>query len=465
MPYTDDQTMLCLAGLAYRGFNDAAVGRFHGDAVQRAIQHGLDDLAPVKGEWDLVWGPAVYRSPTSLLDDELMYVVRRRQAPARYVVAIRGTNPVSAFDWVFGDLWAAKTTAWRYGNGSARISLSSALGLAILQGLRSDGPRRDDALWQAIDARLAGASGLEERLVAAVTRFGGQALAPLRNELVELTQELLQFRSSQPMDGDDAHVRSLASLWKSHVRLEVVALVNAAEALGGGRVELALLALLEDETRLRTSLGVGTDLSTFLACAVERAREEKPEEPVEVIVTGHSKGGALSSTVALWLCETQGRDARPAERWDPDRRATVHCWSFAGPTAGNADFAKRSDDLLGPRCHRIANRLDVVPHAWASVDLARIPTLYDAKVVAPLPALDDLVGTITALTSDLQYTQVGNLFTELPGTVDSTKPLFFEQAVHQHMQAYLDALKLGVDTVTLFDPLASLPRWTREESR
>lgn len=87
--FSDEPVMLCLASLCYRSFGSGTVGRFHVDTVQRSIAAGLESLPPLENDWELVWGPAVYRAPVSLLDDELMYVVRRRTGPATHVVATR----------------------------------------------------------------------------------------------------------------------------------------------------------------------------------------------------------------------------------------------------------------------------------------------------------------------------------------------------------------------------------------
>jgi hypothetical protein len=120
-PIFDDRSMLCLAGLSYRGFNDGLVGHLHADAVGRAIRHGLETLPPLKRSWEMVWGPATYRAPLSVLDDVLMYVARHREARGTYAIVIRGTNPVSAFDWIFGDLWTGHLVPWPYG-ATARAS-------------------------------------------------------------------------------------------------------------------------------------------------------------------------------------------------------------------------------------------------------------------------------------------------------------------------------------------------------
>jgi hypothetical protein len=72
----------------------------------------LQSLDPVKVRWDIVWGPASFRSTLSLFDDAAMYVARSRAQPSRFVVAIRGTNPLSLFDWVFGDLLTRRPAPW-----------------------------------------------------------------------------------------------------------------------------------------------------------------------------------------------------------------------------------------------------------------------------------------------------------------------------------------------------------------
>src|SRR5208282_805605 len=125
-----------------------------------------------------------------------------------------------------------------------------------------------------------------------------------------------------------------------------------------------------NEIEQHAALAPGIDLRTFLAKTINNAHE-----PVDIFVTGHSKGGALSSTLALWLADTQGKGSVPKdEQWDIDGKATVYCYSFAGPSAGNAKFADHSNQKIGARCWRIANRQDLVPHAWS--DIAAIPWIY-----------------------------------------------------------------------------------------
>jgi hypothetical protein len=73
------------------------------------------------------------------------------------------------------------------------------------------------------------------------------------------------------------------------------------------------------------------------------------------------------------------RVARWQSRWPsgwpspgPAHRAEVECFSFAGPTAGNAAFAQRYNALLSTRTRRIVNRRDLVPHAWVPSELVEV---------------------------------------------------------------------------------------------
>jgi len=217
--------------------------------------------------------------------------------------------------------------------------------------------------------------------------------------------------------------------------------------------------MLEGTFHLRSRLAPGSDLTHFL-----RAAMESEDEDVEVVVTGHSKGGALSSTLALWLAQTQGTEGiRPLLQWDRAGQAAVSCWSFAGPTAGNAEFAALSDSIIGDRCHRISNRLDMVPHAWQvrpggrkaeGFYIENIPNLYGRGVHA-IKGLGALARAVTRDVRPLAYHHVGKHVTELEGEIDPDKPLFTEQVAYQHMEAYLKGLGMGdyADTRTFFSLL------------
>jgi hypothetical protein len=445
MAFSEEQAMLCLAGLSYRGYLDANPA--HINAVRFAITRGLQTLAPVRDAWDIVWGPACYRAPASLFDDTLVYVVRCRPTPTRYVVVIRGTNPVSAFDWLFGDLWTGHVTPWAYASHAGSISLSAALGLAIVQNLRAVPVQTGTAAQAAVGTGVGAAPAARHSLSEWLRGLERAPLRALRERFVTEIQTLVEQGAAAPAETAEHHVQALAAFWKSRIRQNLLDLIDEAAGLAG-RLDLAVFALLEEEIRLRVGLGAGVDLRSFVASAVQQAAGS-----LDIVVTGHSKGGGLASTVALWLADTQGTKVAKADQWDPERRATIRCLSYAGPTAGDEAFAGHSDAVIGTRCRRIANSLDIVPLAWAIGDLRKIPSLYDPPI-APIPGMAELAEIIANKVAPLHYSQIatGELFS---GKVNPAWPLFPAQAVYQHLEAYLQALGLtayGITTATFLDP-------------
>lgn len=108
-----------------------------------------------------------------------------------------------------------------------------------------------------------------------------------------------------------------------------------------------------------TEIVMGTDLMTRLA---EIARPPRPGLPAPTIyVTGHSLGGALATTVGLYLA-VQSWGATPPK---------FAVYTFAAPTAGDAGFAAAFDAQF-PDAVCVYNYYDVVPYAWAS-----LASIYD----------------------------------------------------------------------------------------
>lgn len=64
-----------------------------------------------------------------------------------------------------------------------------------------------------------------------------------------------------------------------------------------------------------------------------------PEEDLELSITGHSLGGALSPTLALLLKDIQ-------LCWDTECKTKISTMPTAGPTAGNSAFSRYSDGIL-----------------------------------------------------------------------------------------------------------------------
>lgn len=166
----------------------------------------------------------------------------------------------------------------------------------------------------------------------------------------------------------------------------------------------ALLNVMTDATH-------GGSLMAFLTQAVKSA----PVGPLEVIVTGHSLGGALSASLALYLADLQGVGGS----WDPNYRAIVSSLPSAGAPPGNALFAAHYDAVLGPRTNRVWNVLDVIPHAWETDLLVQAPHLY-FPYIAPNAAVRALVNVVLANTARSQqtYLQINRQTAPLAGQVD-----------------------------------------------
>ena len=424
--FSDPQIMLTLAAISYRGFNLTALPEaVKRDRMRAAMMDSLNRLATVRGEWGIVWGPASFASAFVGFDDSAMYVAQKRGEPT-FAVAVRGTNPLSLFDWIFGDLAVGKTIAWPYGapaDGIA-ISVSSALGLALLQHLRYEA-------GAAPVAAPAGPTILLDRLKEGLDEFSGYLRSAAENgDLPALEQWAAGLRNQRLVQAGTPVFRLLDT-----------------KLTAQGAQGLDQMAMIMNEIEQHAALAPGIDLRTFLANTVNRSHD-----PLKIFVTGHSKGGALSSTLALWLADTQGQGNVPEdERWDIDGKATVYCYSFAGPTAGNAKFADYSNRRIGNRCWRVANRQDLVPHAWS--DLTAIPSIY-GSTLAELALLEALCDEVASNVASLGYRQVGNNVDEFASPLAPDLP-FLGQAIHQHLEAYFEHASLGeyMNMATFFTPV------------
>ena len=397
--------MLTLAGLAYRGFHDLLRGPAHADVVRRALLDGLDTLPPVKDEWSLVWGPVTSRSGPDAFDSAAMYVVQNRREPARYVVAIRGTNPVAASDWLLGDFWVSTTVPWPYARAADRVavSASTALGLSKLQTMRA--PR------------------LSANAMADATRGGNGGRPAMTRE--ELASQLAGISA-----GWSRFVEEPSAWLEDHVMDRLKTAVN-----------LPWMDLRPRSLAPPPEEGV-LDLLSFLA---EEARAAGA--PLDVAVTGHSKGGALATAVALWLKDAL---ASPdvGEQWDGRRGARVSCHAFAAPTPGNAAFADRIDRVLASDHHHLRNRHDIVTHAWQVDELERIPDLYAPRRTV----LEPLIRVIASRVRGLDYQQARAGVTTFAGALDAERG-FETEFIHQHLEAYLvelDLLDERLNVLTLF---------------
>ncbi len=141
-------------------------------------------------------------------------------------------------------------------------------------------------------------------------------------------------------------------------------------------------------------------------------------------ITGHSLGGALVPILACWF-----RDVLFEENaTDTDFMTPV---SFAGPTPGNAAFAKLVEAQFGGFPYRFVNELDMVPHTWTPEGLRWIMRSY-----RPRPKIPHWFRFTCVIVRGwmwwrrFRYAQPGPGMT-LPGQLDGAKEWFAEVA-HQH---------------------------------
>ncbi len=412
------EVTLTLAGLTYRGFYYQNFwDEVHDLAVRRAVLDGLrdDDVRAAIGDWRLVWGPAT-RQIGEDFDASAMYVVRNATRSAQLVVAVRGTNPLSFTDWIEGDLDVATLVPWPFGSGTpsahrAKLSRSTAFGLNLL--LRLTSPE-GSALARAAEGVLDIVSGFVPELVAATVRRipidRQDPTSPLRRALREVEIGLQEDATLAP------------------AKLATV----VGEKLGVAR------------RRASRSIGWPPPRDGAGVTLVDFLTKEAKKAALEIIVTGHSKGGALAPALALWLVETR-------DHWDPTKRARIGCYAFAGPTPGNGAFGRRVGTMLDGPSRRVVNTNDVVTHAWDNAGIASIPALYGGK----LRWLEPVARAIQHHLKSDDYEPV-DITTESfqgallkPGGVTDASLV---QVVHQHLGAYLEWTGLvnkGINTLKL----------------
>lgn len=326
--------MLAFAYMSYYGFDLIGSDKHNAQKIERDIKQALTRWAPVKDEWELVWGPGVFVFDGALFDDNLMYLVRNIKDPSRYVIGIRGTNPVGLKDWLIEDFEVTCMVPWKYAKPAEKlkpkISKSTEIGISKLQ--------------------------------------------------------------------------------------EMVADVGVA--------------------------GAGMSLLEFLQGDI------KDKEAVDICVTGHSLGGALAPTLALWLKDIQG-DELPED-------AKISTVAFAGPSAGNNDFAKYSDQRFAEgECVRVANSLDVAPHAWNQKSLRKLFFLYKPHLLLPGPVVLGMIAAMLTMSWRRGYQQIEASAEPLRGKF---KPLlfnYFAQGVYQHVVGYPEAMgMLNDNDIPVFDLFA-----------
>jgi hypothetical protein len=400
----DVRTMLALAGISYRGINLILPERLRRQRLRILMDEYMSQCLALKDRWKIVWGPASFSAVSPGLDDALMYVAQDSLDPSILAVAIRGTNPISLSDWILGDFMVTHQVPWSYGSpavgGGAMISMSTAFGLGILQHLR----------WSR-------EIGPGSTAITPPPKSGASGTHALRPDSLAEWADLVKARLSS-----QAAVSLLETL--------------AARLKDLGAADFNPLTLFKRSEAKRDD-DSGTSLKDFL-----RTHNEDNKQPV-IRVTGHSKGGTLSSTLALWLADSQGRQKDPDEEWDRDRKATIQCYSFAGPTAGNEEFAAHSDRVLRENCHRVWNKRDLAPYAFRADELEAISELYSLGGVEKR-IVDGLIQAVADKVRPLKYQQICGDGMMLDCEFLPNLP-FGLQIIHQHLDSYLADLGLSAE--------------------
>jgi hypothetical protein len=190
---------------------------------------------------------------------------------------------------------------------------------------------------------------------------------------------------------------------------------------------------------LQSKLTATSDTSTQPQTLLQFLQAQAQSHPsgLQIDVTGHSLGGALSPTLALWLSENLGNSAK------------ISVYPLAGPTPGNSDFATYYDSVLGSSTHRLWNPFDVVPQAWNYESMGKMADLYEPLIRAN-PAERGLIDGLRSLVQDKDYAQIDPTHPPLSGAV-STDPFgkkadWLGEAGWQHHCGYQCALGISVMT-------------------
>lgn len=319
-----NREMATLAFVSYLG------DELTGSGVEAQLKKCLDTALAKKADirqWELAWGPAVYRFPViAKYEDNMMFVARHKGNPAHLAIVVRGTNFSALLNWLVEDFDVDDQVAWivpkgKSAQGQPKISKGTSEGLHILQ----------------------------NKLTATSDTSSQQ-------------QSLLQFLTAQ------------AKTYPSGLQIDV---------------------------------------------------------------TGHSLGGALSPALALWLSENLGSQAK------------IAVYPLAGPTAGNEDFATYYDSVLGTSTHRMWNPYDVVPLAWNYESMGRMADLYE-PVRRANPGERILIDGLRSLVKDKGYAQIDPTQEALPGAVsddpNGERVDWLREVAWQHHCGYQCALGINVET-------------------
>lgn len=103
---------------------------------------------------------------------------------------------------------------------------------------------------------------------------------------------------------------------------------------------------------------------------IKRTVQANEAAGIKLNVAGHSLGGLMSATFAAWIHDELSHEGLSG-------KVDLHIYSYAGPSAGNGEFASYMEGLFGQKLRRFVNPLDVATHVWAEGEMKdALPGLY-----------------------------------------------------------------------------------------
>ena len=157
--------------------------------------------------------------------------------------------------------------------------------------------------------------------------------------------------------------------------------------------------------------------------------------PLELLVAGHSLGGALAQLAATWLDYELNAPGHA-------NAVTITPLTFAAPTTANQQFA----DLYAkkfPNAYACVNTLDVVPMAWENLDGIQRSYPKPGQTLTEWGVGYDLIVAANKDALGVAYRPVGGTVDSFSGWMPSQTASFGQIALVNHdIDTYLDHVRV-----------------------